>query len=576
MLPRFVNIKCFTILASRMNSIITDQSFIHLYIEDCVSIVPRNFNAWILSSMFLPSAFYISSESLLSTPEIYQAFENYHILAMIIYATNAAIHIDSSRLNVLLCATACSLFTIFAMLQSYQVQLESADMSVIMSALYVIVLVIMAAVFCRRMYFTCLSYPNFKSFARDVFGFNLALDEVVFIVVFVNFLCFYGINIAVKMSIPGFDWTEQTTLQQQILISNKIFFTSIMLVIPGRIIWRLASLREQLLDQKRAFVRYVSHEIRSPLNVAMAGLDIAKDHDGDVYTETMRELVGDSYTACQSAVNMINDLLQYESMDAGSLKIDVEQKIMYRIFGDKIKMLRTLAKKNKVNFYVHDNAHCVDPGSLSSSSYDTSKLYMVIDTNKVDQVIRNLVTNSMKFTPAGGSVTIRTNLVRDNADSWNIVNNLNLSVAEKPAGVLRFEVIDTGKGISAENQKKVFGEFAQFDANENQAGGGSGLGLMISKRIIHLHGGSLSFHSAGLGQGSTFFFDLPVYAFKDFRASIRSEVSERAKNSFSNSISLRNSVALSSLQVLREPSSSISGGGLSAIPSVGSMHSNFR
>jgi CheY-like chemotaxis protein len=78
-------------------------------------------------------------------------------------------------------------------------------------------------------------------------------------------------------------------------------------------------------------------------------------------------------------------------------------------------------------------------------------------------------------------------------------------------GTLRIDITDSGVGIAPENQSKVFGQFAQFNRNELQSGGGSGLGLWISRQIVHMHGGKMGFSSKGLGHGCTFFFEMPIY-----------------------------------------------------------------
>jgi hypothetical protein len=132
----------------------------------------------------------------------------------------------------------------------------------------------------------------------------------------------------------------------------------------------------------------------------------------------------------------------------------------------------------------------------------------------------------MKFTPPGGAVTIQTSLHRGDSDVMRIASK----ISEQPLGILKIEVIDNGKGISFENKPKVFGEFVQFDANKNQAGGGSGLGLMISKNLIQMHGGTMSFDSEGEGKGSTFYFDLPVYASRGVLAGIRNRISFKIRN----------------------------------------------
>ena len=102
--------------------------------------------------------------------------------------------------------------------------------------------------------------------------------------------------------------------------------------------------------------------------------------------------------------------------------------------------------------------------------------------------MRNLLANAIKFTPVDGRVSVRI-----------FVENL----------VLRIEVQDNGVGISAENQSKLFHNIVQFNTNAH-AGGGSGLGLWISKRIIDMHSGSIGASSDGEGKGALFFFELPV------------------------------------------------------------------
>lgn len=105
------------------------------------------------------------------------------------------------------------------------------------------------------------------------------------------------------------------------------------------------------------------------------------------------------------------------------------------------------------------------------------------------QVFQNLLSNSIKFTPIGGSVAVRIFIAADQ---------------------LRVEVKDTGTGLTEENQRKLFDRVIQFHAKVQQGGGGSGLGLWISKKIMDLHGGSIGVSSEGEGKGSLFFFTLPM------------------------------------------------------------------
>ena len=113
------------------------------------------------------------------------------------------------------------------------------------------------------------------------------------------------------------------------------------------------------------------------------------------------------------------------------------------------------------------------------------------------QVLRNILSNALKFTPAEGSVVVKIDFKDEN---------------------LVVHVIDSGFGISFENQKRLFCEVIQFHAKAHQAGGGSGLGMWISKKIVDMHGGSISVFSEGEGRGATFSFTLPMKANAEINA----------------------------------------------------------
>eukprot|EP00597_Dinobryon_sp_UTEXLB2267_P014201 CAMPEP_0170106806 /NCGR_PEP_ID=MMETSP0020_2-20130122/5603_1 /TAXON_ID=98059 /ORGANISM="Dinobryon sp., Strain UTEXLB2267" /LENGTH=425 /DNA_ID=CAMNT_0010331223 /DNA_START=272 /DNA_END=1545 /DNA_ORIENTATION=+ len=316
-----------------------------------------------------------------------------------------------------------------------------------------------------------------------------------------------------------------------IQLVSSVLFT----VLPGRIARMNAIISSETLSLKQVFVRYVSHEIRSPLNVVHAGLDLLSDHVqkhivGEAGKAIM-ELMEDISAASTTAICILDDLLNYENIDAGSFKLDLSWKPLVKNFGQNLKWVELLAARKSVNCEIIDETGCADEVSVSNHSSNTSKdeclpipllgssadpeltvpvvkAFLHIDTNKIGQVIRNLITNAIKFTPANGTVTVK--LTRRPTNESDEVSNNNRS--QKVIGWFRFEVVDSGVGISAEQQKSVFGEFTQFNRNELQGGGGSGLGLWISRRIITLHEGVLSFSSRGLGHGSTFYFELPLYS----------------------------------------------------------------
>ena len=147
----------------------------------------------------------------------------------------------------------------------------------------------------------------------------------------------------------------------------------------------------------------------------------------------------------------------------------------------------------------------------------------------VTQVVRNLVTNACKFTPSGGTIAIEGEVLlaapasphgassgrsfSGSSSSLSLEKSVPSFAATQATrcGYLRVKVSDTGVGIKAHNKDKLFHQFQQFDKNQLQSGGGSGLGLWISHYIVDCHGGKLQFESLGPGKGSVFFFDLPLY-----------------------------------------------------------------
>ena len=173
-----------------------------------------------------------------------------------------------------------------------------------------------------------------------------------------------------------------------------------------------------------------------------------------------------------------------------------------------------------------------------------------IDRYKIDQVFRNLCSNALKFTPAGKKVTVRIRKVaamlpaveassrrgtsaepkakarsvatdiesgragcdKDGAFRGACASDSDVDHDRDAIGTLVVEVIDEGTGIASENITRLFKEVVQFNPGELQAGGGSGLGMMISKGIVDIHGGTLSVWSAGVGHGSTFTLRLPLYS----------------------------------------------------------------
>eukprot|EP00607_Mallomonas_marina_P000866 CAMPEP_0182437674 /NCGR_PEP_ID=MMETSP1167-20130531/85207_1 /TAXON_ID=2988 /ORGANISM="Mallomonas Sp, Strain CCMP3275" /LENGTH=474 /DNA_ID=CAMNT_0024630677 /DNA_START=695 /DNA_END=2119 /DNA_ORIENTATION=+ len=214
------------------------------------------------------------------------------------------------------------------------------------------------------------------------------------------------------------------------------------------------------------------------------------DIPGDI-EETVMEIQG----ACGVSLDILNDLLSYEKLEAGIMVLETSQVQAWRLIIDALRPFFMQARRSEITLNTPRRG-CGEYAMLRST-------YLEADKNRLTQVIRNLVSNALKFTPRGGHVSISTELITDmiraNDGSNGVVKKL-----------LRIEVCDSGAGISAENLPKIFNEIVQINPGKLQGGGGSGFGLYLCKSIVDLHKGRMFVSSQGEERGSTFTLDVPL------------------------------------------------------------------
>ena len=233
----------------------------------------------------------------------------------------------------------------------------------------------------------------------------------------------------------------------------------------------------ETLETKRIFVRHVSHEIRTPLNVVMSGLEFMESFK-DILGSELLETLGDIRNACGVAIDILNDLLTYEKLDSNILTLDKSPCDFIDLVRRVCSMFQIQARYSNINL-AFDNA------------VKSDRLTVDADSTKLSQVIRNLVSNALKFTPDGGMITVKLFTVADGK-------------------VVRLEVQDTGPGMTKEQRKKLFNEVVQFNPKELQNGQGSGLGLYLSRKIVDMHRGLIGVDVEWEGKGSIFFLELDV------------------------------------------------------------------
>lgn len=227
-------------------------------------------------------------------------------------------------------------------------------------------------------------------------------------------------------------------------------------------------------ETKTRFLSSVSHEFRTPVNSILALSKILLHRlDGELTTEQERQVRYIAQAADQ-LTTLIDDLLDLRKVEAGKIQLRVETFTVI----DLLAALRGMFKP----LVVHENVALV-----IEEPDDLPPLYT--DQGKVAQILRNLVSNALKFTTRG-SVRVSCRLSQDRQ-------------------LILFEVVDTGIGIAPENHRRIFDEFSQVENPLQTSVKGTGLGLSLSQRLAGLLGGGIEIRSA-LGQGSTFTLAIPL------------------------------------------------------------------
>ena len=236
-----------------------------------------------------------------------------------------------------------------------------------------------------------------------------------------------------------------------------------------------ANIKLKELDKlKDEFVSIASHELRTPMTIVRSYLWMLMQVQNGTLTDKQKIYVDRAYGSTVRLINLINDMLDTSRIDSGRVALDLQPVNLLKLSQEVIAETKTRAEQ--LGLILSVEARAVPA--------------VVADSEKIREVLINLIGNSMKFTPKGGSIKIMFEVGEDDVTT---------------------KIVDTGMGFTKDYEGKLFQKFGfiktsyQMNKNDN---GGTGLGLYICKSILDMHGGTIHAMSPGIGQGSTFSFSL--------------------------------------------------------------------
>lgn len=247
-------------------------------------------------------------------------------------------------------------------------------------------------------------------------------------------------------------------------------------------IGRLAAAFNQMVDAlahdqqlRRTMIADIAHELRTPLSVIQANLEAMLD---GVLPADLQEIAS-LHDEATILARLVTDLRLLSLADAGQLKLERAPTDLSKVVEKAVAHLQLQAETNAV---------------IIATEVSPTLPLVQVDADRIGQVLGNLLSNALRYTPAGGRITVRA-----------------LAQMERNAGsVVVVKVTDTGSGIPSADLPYVFDRFYRADKSRNRTSGGSGIGLAIVKQLVEAHGGRVAAQPNVAGQGVTFTFTLPA------------------------------------------------------------------
>lgn len=226
---------------------------------------------------------------------------------------------------------------------------------------------------------------------------------------------------------------------------------------------------EQAYERQRQFAADASHELRTPLAVVMASADLLMN-DPSIQNPFLKQVIEDVRDEVKKMTRLVSDLLTVIRSENNALSLNIQRFDLSQIIEQQVRIMQPLAEQKQINL----------------RAIDLAPIEIPCDEQKMKQLVLILVDNAVKYTPDGGSVTVK---------MW------------QSRGRVNFSVEDTGIGIKPEDREKIFDRFYRVDKARSRAMGGNGLGLAIAMEIVQLHQGEIDVESE-FGHGTKFIVSL--------------------------------------------------------------------
>ena len=239
---------------------------------------------------------------------------------------------------------------------------------------------------------------------------------------------------------------------------------------------------------KSEFLANMSHELRTPLNAVIGFSELLQDQWPGELNEKQLRYVSQIWESGRHLLQLINDVLDIAKVESGKMELQPCDVRVADLLEDSLGMVKESAREKGLDLDM------LLPEELRHQVIFADKI-------KLKQILLNLLSNALKFTPEGGKVTLG---------------------AKKNGNVLRLGVTDTGIGVKPEDRERIFSAFEQADSSLARSQQGTGLGLALSRSLTELHGGNLWVESEGQDKGSTFILEIPVQGHEEHLCEIAS------------------------------------------------------